>query len=120
MHLLYTTTQEYQKINIHRTVYTYKYASTKLYTELTSETNCEIWTVSHSGVAENSSLLGCDVVSLGEWFMTFKGIYCLQNVRNHSAVERASHPKRSKSSANKLFPINACEYRSTCYMNVSF
>ena len=42
----------------------------ELYTQLTQETNCKI-RHSHSAVAQDSSLLGRDAASLGEWFIMF-------------------------------------------------
>ena len=40
---------------------------------------CEVWG-SHSSVAEDSSLLSCSAVSLGEWFLLFWRIVILQQL----------------------------------------
>jgi hypothetical protein len=59
---------------------------------------------------EDSNHLGCDAMSLGEWFLMFKTTGTLQdkctticNVRNHSPTDMASHPRRLKFSTASLW-----------------
>jgi hypothetical protein len=61
-----------------------------------------------SNIAEGLSCLGCDVVSLGQYFLNRQGYYhlylqgeavkydtvFLQNIRNYLPNDTASHPKR--------------------------
>jgi hypothetical protein len=89
------------------------------YTELT----CKSWG-SHSGVAEDSSLLRCDAVSLGEEFQKDRSAFIfrlkqpswtrlldpeylcttvLGNVGKSNPNDTASHPRRIDCSIHQLF-----------------
>jgi len=50
--------------------------------------SCEIWDF-HNGVAEDSSLSGCDVVSLGERILTFQ-----RTVTSTSSTVQEEQPQR--------------------------
>lgn len=51
--------------------------------------SCTIWG-SHSSAAKDSFLLGCDIVSLGEWFPVFGRYYNVWNIRNYSSNHATS------------------------------
>jgi hypothetical protein len=47
----------------------------------------------HSGVAENSNLVGCDAMSLGEWLPTFQRIVVLLSSLNLQEIRNSTGSK---------------------------
>lgn len=88
--------------------------------QLQRKRDCRMWS-SHSDAAEDSSILGCEAVSMDKRFPKFQGSQCLylqecqqskqavegttihQNIKKHPSTD-TPHPVRSKSKERVLHP----------------
>ena len=86
---------------------------------------CKFWG-SHTRVAKNSGLLGCEAVSLGEWSVTFRKItpptVIVRHVRSHSRNDTASCLGSPKISPQSCLYLHNCYFWSIliiCYQQCS-